>query len=292
MEYRYYIVDAFTRRPFQGAPIAVFPEAGDLTGVQMQMLARELNQAETVFILRSDGSHMNEMRIFTPDMELDFGGHPVIAASYVLFKDNKISTGSYQLRLPVGSISIDVAEDEKIQFTIQSETKLDGFVPSNKELGEILNLDENDIDQSKNKVMISGCGENYLIVPVKSIDQMDRARFNEEKWTMSFVATLAKQILLFCENRDDALIDYNARLFGKGIAHNEDPPIGTSIPAFGHYVFSNTDEGLHTARVQRGDGGRRISMIEVELNKYQGDVSDIKVGGYAVQVGEGSIRLD
>ena len=44
--------------------------------------------------------------------------------------------------------------------------------------------------------------------------------------------------------------------------------------------------------MQRGDGGRRISMIEVELNKYQGDVSDIKVGGYAVQVGEGSIRLD
>jgi len=292
MKYSYYLIDAFTSQPFQGAPIAVFPEAKSLSDSQMQMIARELNQAETVFILPGDNVHASEIRIFAPQSELGFSVHPVIAASYALFKDKKISTGENKLKISLGTINVHVSEKEKIQFSINAETKMDDFVPSARELGEILHLNENDIDLLRYKAMISVCGESFLIVPVKSRVQLDKAHFSEEKWTMSFVATLARQILLFCENKEDQNIDFNARLFGKGIAYNEDPPIGTSIPAFGNYIFSEMKDGVHTAILQRGGDGRRVSVIEVEVNKKQGEILDIKVGGHAVMTGEGCIYLD
>ena len=50
MQYQYYLIDAFTNEPFQGSPIVVFPEAEGLTDEQMQLIAREMNQTETVFL--------------------------------------------------------------------------------------------------------------------------------------------------------------------------------------------------------------------------------------------------
>jgi PhzF family phenazine biosynthesis protein len=292
MKYSYYLIDAFTRQIFQGAPIAVFPDATGLSKSQMQNIARELNQTEAVFMFEGEDSYISEIRIFTPQSELNFGGHPIIAASYALLNDKKISKGEARLKTSIGMIDIHVSENNKLKFSINAETKTDDFVPSAKELGEMLYLEESDIDLSKYRPMISGCGENFLIIPVKSCAQLDKARFSKEKWTTSFVATLAKQILLFCENKTDKSVDFNARLFGKGISHNEDPPIGTSVPAFGNYIFADAQDGIHAAILQRGGGERRISTIEVEIYKEQGIISKINVGGHGVMAGDGSIYLD
>ncbi|MGZ5060059.1 MAG: PhzF family phenazine biosynthesis protein, partial [Methylobacter sp.] len=48
MKYNYYIADVFTKQIFNGAQIAVFPNAEGLNQQQMQLVARELNLSETV----------------------------------------------------------------------------------------------------------------------------------------------------------------------------------------------------------------------------------------------------
>jgi trans-2,3-dihydro-3-hydroxyanthranilate isomerase len=45
---------------------------------------RELNLTETVFVFHQDDAVKRRMRIFTPYGEIDFAGHPVIAAAFVL----------------------------------------------------------------------------------------------------------------------------------------------------------------------------------------------------------------
>jgi len=50
MQYKYYITDVFTDKPFDGAQIAVFPNADGLDQANMQLLARELNLSETTFV--------------------------------------------------------------------------------------------------------------------------------------------------------------------------------------------------------------------------------------------------
>ena len=50
----------------------------------MQRLARELNVAETIFVLPPEQGGDARIRIFTPASELPFAGHPVLGASFVV----------------------------------------------------------------------------------------------------------------------------------------------------------------------------------------------------------------
>ena len=78
-------VDAFTREPFTGNPTGVVLNADGLTEAQMLAIARELNNAETAFILSADGAdHTVRARFFTPRSEAGFVGHATVAAQYVL----------------------------------------------------------------------------------------------------------------------------------------------------------------------------------------------------------------
>src|ERR1700730_10238642 len=78
-------VDAFTREPFTGNPTGVVLNADGLTEAQMLAIARELNNAETAFILSPDGEdHTVRARFFTPRSEAGFVRHATVAAQYVL----------------------------------------------------------------------------------------------------------------------------------------------------------------------------------------------------------------
>ena len=78
-------VDAFTRQPFTGNPTGVVLNADALSEPQMLAIARELNNAETAFILAPDGpDHSVRARFFTPRIEAGFVGHATVAAQYVL----------------------------------------------------------------------------------------------------------------------------------------------------------------------------------------------------------------
>ena len=79
----YEIVDVFTDRPFTGNPLAVVFGGEELAATQMQALAREFNLSETVFVLPpSAGAQATyRARIFTPNSELPFAGHPSVGAA-------------------------------------------------------------------------------------------------------------------------------------------------------------------------------------------------------------------
>ena len=78
------IADVFTRTPLQGNQLAVFTDAQGLSAGEMQALAREMNFAESVFVLPAEGEADARIRIFTPASELPFAGHPVLGTAVVL----------------------------------------------------------------------------------------------------------------------------------------------------------------------------------------------------------------
>jgi len=57
--YRFVQLDVFTREPFAGNPLAVFPDAEGLTDEQMMKIAREMNLSETVFVLKGDSNQQS-----------------------------------------------------------------------------------------------------------------------------------------------------------------------------------------------------------------------------------------
>jgi trans-2,3-dihydro-3-hydroxyanthranilate isomerase len=83
--FRYVVCDVFTDVPLAGNQLAVFTDARDLDELTMQALAKEMNFAETVFVLPPSNDQADvRIRIFTPALELPFAGHPTLGSAFVL----------------------------------------------------------------------------------------------------------------------------------------------------------------------------------------------------------------
>jgi trans-2,3-dihydro-3-hydroxyanthranilate isomerase len=83
--FRYVVADVFTDTALTGNQLAVFTDARDLDSLTMQALAKEMNFAESVFVLRPQVEDADvRIRIFTPENELPFAGHPTLGAAFVL----------------------------------------------------------------------------------------------------------------------------------------------------------------------------------------------------------------
>ena len=99
-----YQVDAFTGRPFAGNPAAVCLLPGPREAGWMQDVAREMNLAETAFLLRRPGDagdagdsrqpHFGwDLRWFTPTVEVDLCGHATLASAHVLWETGELPVG-------------------------------------------------------------------------------------------------------------------------------------------------------------------------------------------------------
>ncbi|PCJ31262.1 MAG: phenazine biosynthesis protein PhzF [Gammaproteobacteria bacterium] len=299
----YYIADVFTHERFSGAQIAVFPHAEELNTKQMEVIAKEMNLSETVFISNIDNEQSRRrMRIFTPLSEIDFAGHPVIATAYVLAecKDIELSGAETELTLVQNSGDIDVtlsAENGQVSFVQFKRTVspvIDRFTPSENELAEILSLDASDIDNTKYTARLVSCGFPYLIVSAKSYEAVRKAKFNYTAWAHSAAPqTAASEILLISPNTPYKDSDFNARLLGPNIGVHEDPPVGSAIPAFAAYLcsFRFTQQGTHSFAVDRGDDKKRRSVLNIEMDHKAQDELALRIGGQAVMVAEGKMHI-
>jgi len=75
-------VDVFFTSPYSGNPVAVVLDGTDLSDEEMQGLARWTNLSETTFVLPSTVPEADyRLRIFTPQGELPFAGHPTLGSA-------------------------------------------------------------------------------------------------------------------------------------------------------------------------------------------------------------------
>ncbi|MEE9423998.1 MAG: PhzF family phenazine biosynthesis protein [Methylococcales bacterium] len=303
MDYRYYIADVFTDQIFQGAQIAVFPDAQDLSQDTMLRIAKELNLSETVFVIKCTEEADNQFRLrtFSPQKELDFGGHPLIAAAWVLASIGKLKLT--EIHTPVifeqsaGTVTAYVTAEadqvKLVQFTMPVVATVDRFVPTDSELASILSLDIEELENKKFNPMLVFCGKKYLIIPIRQYTSIGKARFNFKAWSSSSApSTLANEMLLVTSNTRNESTDFHARLVGPDIGLQDDPPIGSSIPAFCAFLREHQQikKGTYVFMIDRGTEITRKSVLNVEMdNKPENLV--IRVGGPAVLVCEGTIKI-
>lgn len=299
MQYKYYITDVFTDKPFDGAQIAVFPNADGLDQANMQLLARELNLSETTFVFSpTNGTDKRRMRIFTPHSEIDFAGHPIIAVGHVLASIGEIKLEEkhtpLKLEQNIGVIDVNISQEngrpELIQFEIETRPVIDRFVPKEEQIAEVLSLIEADIDNKKFNPLLIYSDQSYLIVPVKTYSAVRAAKFNFTAWGRSMApACMANEILLFSTQTDISHSNFHARLLGPNIGIHEDPPIASAMPAFAGYLCAHEHikQGTHTFVIDRGSLDKRKSVLNIEMDNKQEETLTIRVGGPATITGEG-----
>ena len=79
---RYFVVDAFTDRPFAGNPAAVVPLPDWRDKAWLQSVAMEMNLSETAFLVPNAQGF--DLRWFTPKVEVDLCGHATLASALVV----------------------------------------------------------------------------------------------------------------------------------------------------------------------------------------------------------------
>ncbi|MGI9255021.1 MAG: PhzF family phenazine biosynthesis protein [Thermomicrobiales bacterium] len=109
MAWTFTICDVFTKRPLAGNQLAVFTNAADIPDALLQPIAREIAFAETVFLYPAATGADARMRIFTPNAELRFAGHPIIGAAVVLGAER----GGDEIKLETGAGTVPVTLSRK-----------------------------------------------------------------------------------------------------------------------------------------------------------------------------------
>ncbi|MBD3274983.1 MAG: PhzF family phenazine biosynthesis isomerase, partial [Candidatus Marinimicrobia bacterium] len=141
----FYIVDVFAEEKFAGNQLAVFLNTAGLSGDEMQRLAREMHYSETTFIDSAEERNGGyNVRIFTPEEEVPFAGHPTIGTAFVINKYvRQMPAEKILLNLEIGQIPVDIEKDSGIYWMTQKEPEF-GEIFSTETAAKILSLDEND----------------------------------------------------------------------------------------------------------------------------------------------------
>ena len=101
--HRIHTVDVFAEQALAGNQLAVVLDAADIPGETMQRIAKEMNIAETTFVLPpEDPANAARIRIFTPASELPFAGHPTVGTAWVLATEGLVPGAALEFFLEEG----------------------------------------------------------------------------------------------------------------------------------------------------------------------------------------------
>lgn len=298
MQYKFYVLDVFTDKKFEGNQLAVFPAAEGINDETMQQIAREFNYSETVFITSANEKKTKNVRIFTPTAEVNFAGHPNIGAAMLLARK-----GEYYdekeidviFREKVGNVPIRIyfenSEPCKAELSV-AKLPQKGDSPSIDKIAKIISLDVSDIDQTLGPLSFS-CGLPFLIVQINSLEKIERASLNLEQWKNHLSQTWAPQIFLFTKQTKFPDSSFHARMFAPGLGISEDPATGSAVAALAGYVFESTEkkDGVSTFVVEQGFEIKRPSLIEMSFTSKKSKIDSIRISGNAVIFSEGQITL-
>jgi trans-2,3-dihydro-3-hydroxyanthranilate isomerase len=307
-EVEYVLVDVFSRKPFGGNPLAVFTDARGLSTRDMQLLAREMNLSETTFVLppsRGSGADFR-VRIFTPDAEIPYAGHPTLGTFFVLADTGRIplgtgvTTATMECGAGVLPVEIHSSRGGKVGkvVSVQSEPRFMDTFDDIELVADALSLKRSDFDPRRMPVQLVSTGLPWLIAPVRTRRAVERALPDAGRFAEA-VRRLPKgvvDIYVTCLDPVDAGSTTHSRgfcLVSGGTV--EDPATGSASGCLGAYLVG---KGLVEARKrtrilnEQGYEMGRPSRVEVEVRcDDRGSIESVRVGGSVVRLMEGRARF-
>lgn len=290
----FHIVDVFAEEKYQGNQLAVFENADGLSDEMMLKIAREINFQETTFIISDEERNGGfDTRIFTPEYEVPFAGHPTLGTAFVLLNSpQSIDKQSITLNLKIGKVPV-IKENETLWLEINNPVFGKNFT---SEIANLFGLKSEDIDETY-PIEVVSTGLPYLILPLKNLDAIQRIRFNDEQvknWLLdnhlyktNAPDKLTTAFFVFTRETKKAENQLHARMFcyenGRII---EDSATGSANSCLLAYLLKYEANKI-SYRVEQGYEMGRPSLIQIkgELNEKQ-DFS-LKVGGKTKLIAQG-----
>lgn len=290
----FYTVDVFAESRFSGNQLAVVLNASSLSESEMQKIAKEMNYSETSFIL-SNRKRKNgyDVRIFTPNEEVPFAGHPTLGTAYVIqHAVIQRPVKSVVLNLKAGQVPVSLTYKGKIPDLLwmkQIQPTFGKSELSGQSVSEMLSIDQNLID-SRFPIEEVSTGLPHIIVPLKNLDAVKKARVNKEKYFEFIQDKSAKAVLIFCPETYDKANQINARQFADYYGIPEDPATGSGNGCLAAYLVKHRyfdSDQIDNIRVEQGYEIGRPSLLLLKATAT-GETIDVWVGGKVVMIARGT----
>ncbi|MFX0081913.1 MAG: PhzF family phenazine biosynthesis protein [Candidatus Hodarchaeota archaeon] len=283
---KFYIVDVFAERRLEGNQLAVFICEKGIPDSEMQKIAKEMNFSETTFITSIENY---DVRIFTPDMELPFAGHPTLGTALVFQKEIiKSNIKTLLLNLKIGQIPVlfKYKSGNTEEIWMEQNVPAFGQFYDPELIANTLFLREDDID-IRFPIQEVSTGLPFIIVPLKSLDALKRARVEREKFFDLIENTSAKSILIFCPETYRKGNHLSVRVFTE-VPGFEDPATGSGNGCLASYLVQHQYFGKNSVdiRVEQGYEIGRQSLLLLRAEEKEGQIN-VSVGGKAFIIARG-----
>lgn len=274
MDYR--VVDVFSSKSLYGNPVAVVLSAGNLSVEEMQQVARWTNLSEMTFVSQPRNGGSYYVRIFTPETELPFAGHPSLGTAHALIDAGilKAEEGEqiFLQECERGSIPIKKYTSGELQFELQVAPPR---VLTPKQFEGLQHyLDGLRLKSDPTHVY---SGPQWVVVETDSIQNL--IDFNQDDGLIRRFSSANNftGINVFAVEGDNVEV----RTFVAECGVPEDPVCGSGNAAVArHRKF----KGPYTAHQ-----GRRLHRDGVILAESSNDI--VHIGGYCVVVVRGSLNI-
>ncbi|MFC7132211.1 MULTISPECIES: PhzF family phenazine biosynthesis protein [Salinibaculum] len=284
-----HIVDVFAREKYAGNQLAVVESGGDLSDGEMQAVADEMNYSETTFVESRESPF--RVRIFTPEAEVPFAGHPTLGTAHVIREH--VADGrpdEVVLDLNVGEVPVEIRErdgTETLWMTQQPPEFGEGL--DHEPLAEVLGLPVDALDTDW-PVQIVSTGLPTIIVPLEDREALESIDLDHAAYERVTGDRDAKLVHAVCPEPREADNDMAVRMFSPFYGVPEDPATGSANGCLAAYLARHAyfGSGSVAVRVEQGYEMGRPSLLHLEATD-RGDAVDVEVGGQVVDVARGEL---
>ena len=285
MDRRYVIADVFTDTAYGGNPLAVFLDGLGLDTRQMQAIAREMNLSETTFVSPGSAPGRFGLRIFTPQTELPFAGHPTIGTAVVLAETGAAAgLDEIVLEEAVGPVRVNLRTGAATLFMDGAPRAEPCPVPA-AEIAAALSLDASAVVRAP---WFAGYGVSIAFIELADQAAVSASALRMERW--SALGLLPRDPYVFAvTSRSAGAAELRARMYAPAHGIPEDPATGSAAAGLAGSIGHPAVDGAFRLGIAQGVEMGRPSRIETTTRVADGVVQSISVGGGAVLVGEGRL---
>jgi trans-2,3-dihydro-3-hydroxyanthranilate isomerase len=297
------ILDVFATEKYTGNQLAVCLNAGGLTDLQMQQIAREINFSETTFVTDSQpvkGGY--NTRIFTPTTELPFAGHPTLGTAFAIQQeiikeriDSRSETRCERVNLNyhVGQIPVDlnyVNGELDILWMHQQQPQFYESIAIDT-LAAVIGVDLADID-ARYPIEPVSTGLPFIIVPLKTLAAVSQAKLNLSIYQQAVANLPAQAILVFCPETVAASCQLHVRVFTECFGIPEDPATGSANGCLAAYLAKHEYFGSSKLdiAVEQGVEMGRASRLYLR-SEYAPARCSVSIGGRVIHIASGEFIL-
>lgn len=293
-KFRFALVDAFAEKALTGNPCAVVLDADSLSEGEMQKIAKEMNQSETAFILKSEKYDL-KARYFTPEREIPLAGHPTIATIHAALENKVISLTSdicaFNLELNEGPIKVEVEKNNQSHLIRMFQRKpIFGDIHDPQVVLPLFGLEKDDLFPNS-PIQTVSTGTPQLMIFVKGHEQLKKVKmevdgYKKYRQKMNF---FSPHIFCLPGISTDALTF--ARHPGVAPDTGEDAFTGSATGGMAAYLWKHQFINKAKFIAEQGHWMGRPGRAYVEVIGSPNDIETVSVTGHAITTVTGILTL-